>query len=113
MWLFHFLMKKSTSSALRERLASKCNSKTRVTSTAKTITVASYPYAVNYFLRTKATDNYIADTEDEITTFTQPPNEIPSQFKLELVAKTLCCEHNYKGQDRKEIFTKRLDKSIR
>lgn len=65
MRILHFLMKKSFSSALHRRLASKHNAKKRVTFTGKTTTLTTYLQNLDHLLRTFATDETIEDTEDE------------------------------------------------
>lgn len=84
-WLLHFFMKTSVSSALHSRLASNQKARTRVSSRAKTTTLSTYPQVVNSLLRTNATDENIADLEDAITTFSQPPGKTPAQYAEELI----------------------------
>lgn len=62
-------MKKLASLALHTRLALIHNARTRVGSTATT-TLTTIPKVVNHLLRTYAADKKIADTKDEMTTFT-------------------------------------------
>lgn len=47
-WLFHFIVKKSTSSTLHMRLASKHRARMIITSTDTTKTLITHPQAVNY-----------------------------------------------------------------
>lgn len=106
-------MKKSASAVLNTRLASKHKTRTRIPSVKKTTTLTTYPQVVSYLLQTYATDENIADTKDEITMFSQPPNKTLSQYAEELVAKALRCGDVYKEHDLNEIFIEGLDKSIR
>lgn len=79
MWVFHFFMKESVSVALHTRVASKQNDRNRVATTGHTTTLKTYPQAVNYLLRTYATDESVADTKDGISTIIQPSNQTLSQ----------------------------------
>lgn len=80
MWLLHFYMKESTSSALHTRLASTYEARTRAISTRKTAMLTTYPQVVNYLLRTYATDEKIVDIADEVLSFILPLNKTPSQY---------------------------------
>lgn len=68
---------------------------------------------MEYLLRMYATNVHNADTENEINMFLYKPNETPSLFTEELVAKTFCCADVHKEQYLNKIFTKGLEKFIR
>lgn len=74
-WLFNFFIKKSVSTVLNTRLASKHTAHTRMPFTEKTTSIMTYPQVVNYLLRTYGKDENIAETEDGIIMLSQPPNK--------------------------------------
>lgn len=72
----------------------------------KITTLSTYAQVVYYILRICATDKSIADTEDEINMFSQPPNMTPLQYAKELVAKALRYGDVYKEHDLNEMCIK-------
>lgn len=71
------------------------------------------PQVVNYLWRTYATDKHTADAADETIMFTQPTNEIPSQYAEELIAKALRCGDICEEHALKAFFFKGQEKSNR
>lgn len=105
LWLFHFFMQKSTSSALQTWMASKRKSRIKVAFTYKTATLTTYPQVINY-LRMHVTDSKIADTKVEMATFTQICNKTLSQYARKL--REICS--NVKKSTKKNISMKSLSR---
>lgn len=113
MWLFHFSMKNSTSSALKSKLAPNSQQNPNQTLRRRKIKkLTTYQQVNNHLLWKYATDEVITDIEEEITSFTQPENKTPYQYAEELDAKTLCCGSVYDSQTMRKIFIKSIDQSI-
>lgn len=107
MWLFHFFTKESASSALRMCLTSKHKARTKVTFSKRTTLPTTYLQVMSYWQRTYATNEKNADTENELTTFIKPPNETPSQYAVEPVAKTIRCGDVHEEQDLNKKYSSR------
>lgn len=112
MWLSHFFMKKSVSSALNMWLASKCKARTRVAYTGKITILTPYLQVLNYFVMTFIPDENIADTQVKIIKLIQPSNKAPSQDAKELVAKRFRCKEVYEEQNFHEISLEGQEKCI-
>lgn len=76
-WLFNFFMDKLSSAVLNTSLGFKQAAQTRLSFARKTALLSKYPRVVGYSLRSYATYENIADTENEILLFPQPPNKTP------------------------------------
>lgn len=111
MWLFHFFIKRSASSALHTQLASEYKARKRITSKGNTEILTSRPKCVSYLLQTYRTDENIAHTKDEKRTFIKLHNKTALQYTAELVAETLCCGDIYEEQDFMEFFIIERNKS--
>lgn len=106
--LFHFFMKKSASSALHTKLTSKNsrNDKTHALSGGNATQLTTYQQVVNHLLQKYATDEVVANTEEEITSFTQPANKTANQYAEDLDAETLRCGNIYDARTMNEIVIK-------
>lgn len=93
-----FFMKKYASTELNTRRVSKHKNQTRTQSSGKTTPLTLNPQVVNWVFRTYATDKK-ANTEHEITMFTQPPNKTPSQYAEKWVAQALWYGDVYEEHD--------------
>lgn len=72
-----------------------------------------FPQDVNYLLRNYATNENIADTEDEIAMFSEPLKLILLLYAKKFVVKTIWCADVYEEHELKEVFIKELRTSMR
>lgn len=94
--LLNFLVNKSATAALKERLgAVSTNTKSSQMIIVKSRYFFSYLQVVKVLMESYATDEVVPQTVSAITLFSQRAGMNPSKHAEELVAKTLCYGDEY------------------
>lgn len=95
-------MKRPDKASSRVRIALKSELHKR----QKEGTVTLYCEAVNYFLETYATDDVIAEADDDMMRFTQPSNKSPTEYTEALWNKGFKRDRVYDEHVHKDIILK-------
>lgn len=115
-WALLFFMNNTASAVLNARLSDYgTDKKLSRPARSKTRNFTTFTHIVNFLVKTYATNEAVAETESDITCFTQPSNMTLSQYVEELVTKTLRCGDLYENVPYalNEIFIKDLVALVR